>query len=368
MRRPEHPTGETRQAQRTIRTLLRDSYPLKERKNRTYDRASFVELASIAAARRQSVHHVSQSVSRLPDSDTFHQHLHAYKADEVLEAFQRTLDQIVGIAGGFGWLRPCDVALDRHDEANYGKDHTFTVGCKNRRGTNHAHAYLTSQRLAEPRLSLDLERLHPFRSQHEALSDLLEHTEKRQPVTTYYADKAFYNRRDLALLVATGKNFVVAVPQSKHIQRLEKEVIRTRVPVHFGRFVATTRHRVGGDDGPEVVLVFHWEPDPTKKTGEHLFVYATRNEASPEQLHAWAEQYRSRWGIETGYRIQDRLRIRTSTTAYPNRLYLSCLAVLLDCAWRLVRHARTRRDPTRPVLTLNQFLDQASEPAAVPAA
>lgn len=336
-----------------------------ERPNQAYDRADFIELASIAAARRQSLHHTSQRLTRLPDSDTFHLHLSAVRADRVFDAFQTTLDPMLEVARSLDWLQPCDVALDRHDEAYYGQDVSFTVGCKNRRGTNQAHAYLTSQRLSEPRLPLDLERVHPLRSQHDALADLLERTERRQPVATYYADKAFYNRRDLERLLATGKDFVVAVPQNRLIKRLERELVRTRVRVHFGRFVATTRHRVGHPvKGPEVVLVFHWEPDPKKKTGESLFVYATRNEAGPERLHAWAEAYRTRWGIETGYRILDRLRIRTSTTAYPNRLWLSCLAVLLDCAWRLVRHARTRRDPGRPVLTLGQFLDQVGEPAA----
>lgn len=352
-----------------IRTMVRDSYPMVERPNQNYDRADFVELASMAAARRQSLHHTSQRLHRLPDSDTFHGHLHAYKSADVFDAFQTTLDRMLDVARSLDWLQPCDVAIDRHDEAYYGKDASFTVGCQNRRGTNHAHAYLTSQRLAEPRLPLDLERLHPLRSQHDALRDTLERTEKRQPVATYYLDKAFHNRRDLELLLSTGKDFVVAVPQTKLVKRLEKELIRTRTAVHFGRFVATTRHRVGDPvHGPEVVLVFHWEPDPRKKTGESWFVYACPREAPPEELHRRAEAYRTRWGIETEYRILDQLRTRTSTTAYPNRLYLSCLAVLLDCAWRLVRHARTRRDPGRPVLTLNTFLDQVTEPAAIPAA
>src|SRR5919108_2973347 len=304
MPRPANPKAKARQTRRMIRSVLQRHYPGGRAPNRRYDGADFIELASLAAARGQSLMHTSQAVPRLPDSDTFHAHLHAFKADDVLAFFQETMSEVLSIAHALSWMTPCPVALDRHDEPHYGKDRSFTVGCKNRRGTNQAHAYLTSQRLVDPRVSLDLQRVHPFRSQHEALRDLLKTTESRQEATRYLVDKAFYNAKDLALLADTRKDFVVAVPQVKMIQRVARELIRHRQRVGFGRFVATRRHRVA--DQVDVVLVFHWEPDAESKTGEQLFVYATNRERPPEEMHALAKEYRTRWGIETGYRLLDR--------------------------------------------------------------
>ena len=367
MPRPVNPPGQARQTRRTIRNLLAASYAWPEPPNRTYDRGDFVELAALAMGRGHSLAMASHVHPRLPDSDTFHRHLHGATADRIFAAFQVSLNGLLDAAGALGWLGPSIVAIYRHNEPVYGKRQPYMVAMKKKAGTTWGHAYLTSQRVGEPRLTLDVQRLHALRDQHAALADLLVNTGQRQHVSAYLLDKGFYNQMDLALLLATKTWFVVPVPLTKRVHAWADELRRTRTRVAYGRFVATRRHRVGdAQSGSEVVQVFVWEPDPDEPLGEALFVYACPQGRPLDELYEWSRTYRKRWGIETGYRTLEDVRLRTTTHVYANRLYLSLVAVLLDVAWRLVRHGQRRREA--PVLTLPRFrLLLASEPGPLAA-
>jgi hypothetical protein len=243
------------------------------------------------------------------------------------------------------------------------------VGMERKAGTNRAHAYLTSQRLGEPRLTLDLQLLNGLRDQHAALADLLKQTLRRNPnLRSLLLDKGFYTIQDIKLLLETGKDFIVPVPKTKHLRKVEAELYRTRGRVPgTNRFIAWRTYRMGEDhDGPEIVQVIRWEPDPDEPTGEAWFAYACRRQTTIQDFDAWATRYRTRWGIETGYRILEYGRRRTTTHEYSNRLYLSLIAVLLDVKWRLIRHARRRRG--RPTLTLPLFqLETIPEPTPIQA-
>lgn len=359
-----------KQAQKTIRTVLRDSFPMVERPNRTYDRADFVELIALASSRDQSLAMASQTHPGMPDSDTFYLHLKSAKPTEVFDAFQTCLDELWSLARALHWLdEPVDVAIDRHNEPNYGEEQPYMVGMERKAGTNRAHAYLSSQRLGEPRLTVDVQLLNALRDQHHALADLLRQTLRRNPtLRSLLLDKGFYTLQDIKLLLDAGRDFIVPVPKTKHLQKVEAELYRTRQRVGVtARFIAWRRYRIGEDHtGPEIVQVIRWEPDPDEPTGETWFAYACRRETTVEEFDAWATRYRTRWGIETGYRTLEDLRRRTTSHQYSNRLYLTLAAVLLDVAWRLVRHARRRRGT--PVLTWPQFqLELEQEPAPITA-
>lgn len=341
-----------------------------ERENRTFDRADFIELIALATGRDQSLAVASQTHPGMPDSDTFHYHLKAAKPTDVFDAFQDCLDELLTLARVLHWLDDAaDVAIDRHNEPNYGEEQPYMVGMERKAGTNRAHAYLTSQRLGEPRLTLDLQLLNALRDQHAALADLLKQTLRRNPnLQSLLLDKGFYTLKDIRLLLETGKDFIVPVPKTKHLHKVEADLYRIRQRVGVtGRFIAWRRYRMGEDGtGPEIIQVIQWRPDAAEPSGEYWWAYACRRETTVEEFDEWAQRYRRRWGIETGYRTLEQLRRRTTSHQYSNRLYLTLTAVLLDVAWRLVRHARRRRGPT--TLAWPRFqLELDTEPIAATA-
>jgi hypothetical protein len=351
-----------KQARRTLRTILDGAYPVELAPNADYDRGDFVELATLAIGRGTSLHDASQALrvegnERLPHSDTFHRHLHAYRdgAAPILQGFETTLDQILDVARDLGWLKPSEVSIDRHNEDYWGEKEAWVMGQKRDHGTNWCHAYLTSKRMDAPGVTLDLQPVYPFRTRTQALKVLLENTERRQTVTTYYLDREFFNFEDLLLLQATGKDFVIPVPADRIPAGSIDQTWRDKKSVGT-RYVATRSHTITRDDRiVNLVLVYHWQPDPTDESGYHQFVYATPRGGTLEQLDAWAARYRKRWDVETGYRLSEEVRLRTTTTVYANRLLLSCLAFLFDAYWRLIRYARGLREPEAAVLTGRAF-------------
>lgn len=351
-----------KQARRTLRNLLDPFYPVQLAANAEYARADFVELAALAIGRGTSLHDASMALrsegnERLPHADTFHRHLHAYRADStpILQGFNAALDGILGVARDLGWLGPSEVAIDRHNEDYWGEREPWVMGQKRDHGTNWCHAYLTSKRMQAPGVPLDLQPVYPLRGRTAALQELLEHTRRRQEVTTYYLDREFHNFEDLFLLQATGSDFVIPVPSDRIPEGSVEAAWREKKSLG-ARFVATRAHTLTrGDRTVNLILVYHWQPDESEPSGYHQFVYATPKGGTLEQLDAWAGQYRKRWDIETGYRLSEEVRLRTTTTVYANRLLLSCLAFLFDAYWRLVRYAQGLREPEAPDLTQRAF-------------
>lgn len=326
---PASRTIEPAQLRKTLRNVLRPAYACAEAPQREYPNEDFVELAALAAARDKSLHVTSTTNGRLPDSDSFHDHLADQTYAHILKAGQAALAGLLDLAEDLGWLGPSAIAIDRHDEPYYGDDASIhVVRTKNKAGTNKAHAYLTSCRLSEPRIGLALEPMTVFRDQHDALQDLLETTLARHPVTVAFLDKAFYTAKDLRLLLDVGVDFVVAAPRNQAIRALAEAVRPAARRVAPARHVAAVPYTVGDKDRVDVTLVLQWRPDPDEEGEEILFAYATNTFRPLATHHEHAEAYRTRWGIETGYRITESARIRTSTTKWPNRIFLSLFAIL----------------------------------------
>jgi len=77
---------------------------------------------------------------------------------------------------------------------------------------------------------------------------------------------------------------------------------------------------------------FHVFTVPSKKGGYHYF--ASSREA--RYLRHWADLYRLRWGIETGYRVKKGFLTRTAVRCMYVRLLLFLVSVLLQNTWELL--------------------------------
>jgi len=352
-----------KQARRTLRNLIRPAYPYDPPANARFETADYVELAALAMGRRTSISDASITMrdrgnTRLPHADTFHEHPHALDEDPraVLDAFNTALDGIIDAVRPAGWLPAGPVAIDGHCEPYHGDHHNdWVVGNKGTRGTNWAHKYLTSQRIQEPKIQLGLEPVTPKRGRSSALASLVLSTMLRMEVTLWLLDREFYNRMDLRTLMATGRDFAIPVPRDRRPRQQEDAAWRAKSRVG-ARYVSIMPHDAGDADGSIPVFhVYQWRPDEKEPSGWRLFVYATPHKPTLETADARADEYRTRWTIETGYRLTEEVRLRTTTTHYPNRLLLSCLALLLDAYWRLVAYAKSLRDPQADTITSRQL-------------
>jgi len=69
-------------------------------------------------------------------------------------------------------------------------------------------------------------------------------------------------------------------------------------------------------------------------------------------------EYRCRWGIETGYRVQDNVQAKTTSVNYKLRLLYQMVSVLLYNIWHYANFLLCRalqREFVRPVLLLTRL-------------
>jgi len=76
---------------------------------------------------------------------------------------------------------------------------------------------------------------------------------------------------------------------------------------------------------------------PPKKSGENWdeFTYVTNIPVRMNNALVLAESYRKRWGIETGYRVKEKVRGKTCSQNYAIRLLFQMLSILLYNLWHL---------------------------------
>ncbi len=66
-----------------------------------------------------------------------------------------------------------------------------------------------------------------------------------------------------------------------------------------------------------------------------MFAYATNIPVTKDNALELADSYRSRWGIETDYRVKEEVRWKTCSRNYAMRLFLQLLSILLYNLWQL---------------------------------
>ena len=75
---------------------------------------------------------------------------------------------------------------------------------------------------------------------------------------------------------------------------------------------------------------------PERFDGEwNMFAYATNIPVTKDNALELADSYRSRWGLETGYRVKEEVRGKTCSRNYAIRLFLQLLSILLYNLWQL---------------------------------
>ncbi len=117
-------------------------------------------------------------------------------------------------------------------------------------------------------------------------------------------------------------------------------------------------------DSATFTLVIVVEP-PKKPDDEwSVFAYATNIPVTRDNALEIADSYRSRWGIETGYRVKEEVRGKTCSRNYAIRLLLQLLSVILYNLWQLCNITLSIAacwDKEGYVIILEEFKDLISD-------
>lgn len=315
-----------------------------------------------ATARATSVSLACDAVSAF-DSDTVHHHLRKLAPHEALAYLQSVNEKLLAQARRQGLLRGLQVvAIDTHKDPDWTRDHDDCIRARGHRGTSYVLDYLSIETVEGPRLTLSFAPVtneHRLREQYERVID---EALRESPIGMLLGDRGFYSKLLLLALQARSVPYVIAAPRNNVIKRRIKNARPRAKRIPRTRCLYAETKVTFQSHGPRCTtnIVLFWRPDDN--TGKMVcFPFATsESNLAPGRAYELAYLYLKRWNIETGYRIKNKLRVRTCSPHAGVRRFLQYFAIIAHNLWTLVRWAKPHRKPDKP-LTLRVFqvmLDQ----------
>jgi putative transposase len=297
-----------------------------------------------------------------PSADTLLRRLKMIGSDEAYTALVRANDEVIVKLKRRGMFRmPVLAAMDLSDDRFYGKYNRYIRRSKRDRGTNlfYTHASLhvvehgrRATIFTAPVLQLDdhariVERL------------ILEGRRRGIRVHTLLLDRGFFSVDVMNVLRRHRVRFLMPAVKNDRI----KEVIGW---FHLGRVSPMTRFTMENAEQHEAsfnLLIYRKkdakEGDPVHK---RCITFAT-NMPYQEAMMAFGaipEEYRKRWGIETGFRVQDNVQAKTTSTNYTVRTVYLMLSIFLYNVWVLLNAIMAGKlgiiEPKTPLMKLSHMV------------
>lgn len=284
---------------------------------------------------------------KVPSADTFLLRLKKLARQDALTMLQEMNGEALARAKAKGaFRRKAVAAVDLTMIPYYGRPSRYVVQGKYKLGTNRFHCY-AAFRLVErgrryvikSRLVTPLELSEKSRIVEELIAEA-----KRRGVRIrlLLLDKGFYSGEVVKKLKSMGVKFLVAVPRNSRV----KEAIMDYYRTGEGRVRRFALEK--GGERVEFNLTVHRLRRTKKGLRNILELYGAfaTNLGPGKALEAWRwipEEYRRRWGVETGFRVEKGFRAKTTSTSEEIREVYHQYAVVLENLWTLHNMGEARR-------------------------
>lgn len=232
--------------------------------------------------------------------------------------------------------KPVIAAIDLTDDPYYGEYNDTLRRSKRDRGTNLFHTYASFHIVEEGRritvFSIPVYQLDDHASIVERLVTAAR--ERGIRIHTLLIDRGFYSVEVMDTLDRLGIRYLMPAIKNERIKHAIEEYHNRKIP-SMARFSIRNAQEKQASFG----LIIHPKKD-AKETGpthEQYIVFAT-NMPYGDALRLYAripDEYRKRWGIETGFRVQNTIEAKTTSPNYTVRLIYQMLSIIIYNIWQL---------------------------------
>lgn len=339
------------------------------------------QIVVTAAARRSTIEATCDDLTAAPAANTVRGYLHDALPPREIPALQVACNAALAEQLP-AWLgqHPREVACDLHDEPYYGKqqphdpehpetDPAYWI-CRGeaRDGTTRFYRCATAYVMHHgARLNLAVRFVHPGEAVATVLHDLLARVEALGlTIRRLYLDKGFCG---IPVLRALQQRDQLPVLMAAPIRGKKGGLRALCRGATCYRTTHTFRSAANGELTVPVGVVRTFVRGQDKKWHLRWLVYVLLN-LPDEPLRQVRKDYRRRFGIETGYRLMEQVRARTTSNRAALRFLLMGVALLLVNLWIALHWRFLRRrgsGPRRvarehfPLERMARFLSRAVE-------
>ena len=298
----------------------------------------------------------------VPTGITFRARIERLEEKQIHEALIKSNDQVLQVAKSYGvFRRKAVVAIDYTRDLFYGNPNTKNViGGKQEKGTTWGYCYASIDVVeAGRRLTLYTMPVNQFTEKAHAVEKLIAQAKTRGVhVSLVLLDRAFFTVDVLTTLLRLRVHFIIPAVKNDKVkaamQNYDKEEPAKRFKL--GDRKKNVRFNL-------VIYPRTAEQLPKKKklnVCDLYFGFATNLPRSlATRLPVFIpSEYRRRWGIETGYRVQDNAQAKTTSRKYAVRLLYHLTSVLLYNVWsyaNLLLCRGLRKQFDKPLLKLTML-------------
>jgi putative transposase len=204
---------------------------------------------------------------------------------------------------------------------------------KAKHGTTHFHCYATAYLIKKnKRITLAMTYVRGSDTLVEILERLLNRLEKlRIGCRSLLLDKEFYTVAVIRYLKKKVSSFIIPVVHRGRSGGSRKLLVGKK----SYKTTYTMTSKTEGEETFDVWVVVKYAKGKYGRHGREYFVYAVYNPQC--RLHSIYEEYRLRFGIESTYRLMNRIRARTNSRRSEYRLLLVGIALILQNIWVMVK-------------------------------
>jgi putative transposase len=294
-----------------------------------------------AAANRTTIEATCNDSPGAPDSNTIRGYLNAQLSPHAIRHLEQECNRALYQKWPHWlWAQPLDIALDLHDECYYGNYTADDPTCwvhkaEKRNGTRHVYRCATVAIVhKQVRLTLAVVFVHPDAPLVEVVKTLINYVRKQGlRLGCLYADKGFCSIAVLHYLIQhTRLSAIIAVPRKG-----AKEGVLSLCRGRASYFTPYTFHSGKQACTVALAVVRTYKKHKDELRRATWLVYALIR--VQDTLKHIRRRYRARFGIDTGYRLMERVRARTCSQNPALRFFLMGLALVLVNVWVCLRCA-----------------------------